>query len=101
MKVVERRIFKIHPGKMDQVKGLEERFWALESQFGFPPKRRYECLAGPHDSETYIFERDWDSFTVAEAAIQKAFADPRLQALLEEGTAVFGATQMEFYSLLD
>ncbi len=101
MKVVERRIFKIHPGKMDQVKGLEDRFWALERQFGFPSKRRYECLAGPHDSETYSFERDWDSFAAAEAAIQKAYADPQLQALLEEGNAVFGSSHAEFYTLLD
>ncbi len=98
---MERRIFKIHPGKMDQVKDLEDRFWALESQYGFPPKRRYQCIAGLNDSETYIFEWDWESFTAAEAAIQTAFADPQLQALLEEGNAVFGSSHAEFYTLLD
>jgi hypothetical protein len=101
MKVVERRIFKIAAGKWDQINNLEQRFDALEAQWGFPPKRRYRCIAGTHDSDTYIFEREWDSLSAAETAGQKAMADQQWQALMQEGEQVFVSSQAELYSLLE
>ena len=101
MKIVERTIFKIPAGKMGEVKALEDRFAALEGPLGFPTKRRYQCLAGPHDSDTYIYECDWDSFAAAEAALQRYQSDPQLQALDKEGSSVFTSRRTEFYTLLD
>lgn len=100
MKIVERTSFEITVGMQDQVKPLEERFATVETPLGFPPKRRYQCIAGYHPVDLYIYERDWESFEARAAALERSAADPRIQELLKEAYAVFNRQTTEFYILL-
>jgi hypothetical protein len=97
MVTVERLIQKIYPGKWAELEEIDKRYDAVESRLGFPPKKRYQCIMGGHDTNTHIVERQWDSMAAMEAAYERAFASPEFQALGEETTAIISSTQYEVY----
>lgn len=97
MVTIERMIQKVRPGKWAELEEIDKRYNAAESRLGFPPKKRYQCLMGGHDTNTLIIERQWDSLAAMEAAYEKAFADPEHQALVEELTSIIKSTQWEVY----
>ena len=43
----------------------------------------------------------WESFAAMEAALQKLFADPEAQALLEKTLEIIESTQLEFLQKLE
>jgi hypothetical protein len=86
-KVMERGVHKIPTSKWEEFLELEKRYDALESQWAFPPKRRYRPMfAGPPQPHTtvYMREREWESLAAMEAAYSKAMASPEWQALQNE-----------------
>ena len=97
MVTIERMIQKVRPGKWAELEEIDKRYNAAESRLGFPPKKRYQCLMGGHDTNTLIIERQWDSLAAMEAAYEKAIADPEHQALVEELTSIIKSTQGEVY----
>lgn len=97
MVTVERMIQKVCPDKWAELEEIDKRYDAVESRLGFPPKKRYRCIMGGHDTNTLIIERQWDSLAAMEAAYEKAFADPEHQALNEEVTSIIKSTQLEAY----
>lgn len=97
MITIERMIQKVRPGKWAELNEIDKRFDAVESRLGFPPKKRYQCIMGGHDTNTLIIERQWDSLAAMEATYEKALADPELQALNEETTSIIKSTQLEVY----
>ena len=97
MVTIERTIQKVRPGKWAELEEIDKRYNAAESRFGFPPKKRYQCLMGGHDTNTLIIERQWDSLAAMEATSEKAFADPEYKALGEELTSIIKSTQWEVY----
>jgi NIPSNAP len=97
MKVLERHLRKIHPGKWGEVEGLDNKYDAVERRYGFPPKRYYRSFIGTHDINTSIMEREWESLATMEAAQEKALADPEWQALTPEFEAIMESLQIELY----
>lgn len=97
MITLERMIQKIYPGKWAELEELDKRYDVEESRLGFPPKKRYQCIMGGHDTNTLIVERQWDSLATMEATYEKAFADPEIQKLGEEGISIIKSTQFEIY----
>jgi len=90
-------IQKVRSGKWAELEEIDKRFNKLESRLGFPPKKRYQCIMGGHDTNTLIIERQWESLAVMEATYEKAFADPAHQALLEETPSIIKSSQLEVY----
>jgi hypothetical protein len=81
MITLERMIQKVSPGKFPDLEELDKKFVAVETRLGFPPKKRYQCVIGGHDTNTVIVERQWDSMAAMEAKFDEAFADAEYQAL--------------------
>ena len=100
MVTIERLIQKVFPGKWAELEEINKKFNAVESRLGFPPKKRYQCMMGGCDTNTLIIERQWDSLAAMEAAVEKAFADPELQALMEELASIVKSSQWEVYTPL-
>jgi hypothetical protein len=100
MITIERMIQKIRPGKWAALNEIDKRYDVVESRFGFPSKKRYQCVFGGHDGNTLFIERQWDSLATMEATYEKALADPELQALNEEAVSIVESTRIEVYTLL-
>jgi hypothetical protein len=100
MIAIERMIQKVAPGKWAALEVVDKKFDAMESRFGFPAKKRYQCLLGSHDSNTLIIERQWASLAALEAAYDKIFADPAYKALLAELVGIVESSQSEVYGPL-
>ena len=97
MITIERLIQKVHPEKWTELDEINKKFNTVEARLGFPPKKRYRCMIGEHDTNTLIVERQWDSFATMEAAYEKAFVDPEHQALAEEINPLIISSQHEVY----
>ena len=100
MIAVERQIQKVRPGKWAALEEIEKRFAAVESRYGFPTKKRYQCLFGAHDTNILIIERQWDSFAAMEATYEKIFPDPEHKALIAEVVEIIESQQIEIYTPL-
>lgn len=100
MIAVERQIQKIRAGKWAALDEIEKRFAAVESRYGFPPKKRYQCVFGGCDTNTLIIERQWDSFAAMEAAYENVFQDAEHKALMAEVLEIVESQQIEVYTPL-
>lgn len=98
MKVVERMVQEIYPGKNEALEDLDKRYDAIESKLGFPAKKRYWCISGPYQTGTLIVEREWESFAALEESYEKAFANEELTALGEEGASIVKNSRIELYT---
>lgn len=97
MVIVERQIQQVRPDKWAELEAIDKRFNAIESRLGFPPKKRYRCYVGGHNTNTLIIERQWESMAAMEAAYEKAFADSGWQALGAEAVSITESDQHELY----
>jgi hypothetical protein len=103
MKVMQRGIMKIMPGKMAEAMELLEKYMAVVSRLvGIPreklPMRTYRPFIGGGDSlHTIIFEVDWDSFGEMAAFFEKAMANPEIQAFMPRWEAVEESHEVELY----
>jgi len=91
-------IQEIYPGQNAALEDIDKRYDALEGPLGFPPKKRLWCISGPHTNNTLVIEREWESLAAMEAAYEKAFAHPGLQALGEEGQSIIKNSRIELYT---
>lgn len=98
MKVVEWMIQDIYPGQDSALDELDKRYDAIESTLGFPSKRRLWCISGTLDNNAIVIEREWESMAAMEAAYEKAFAHPDIQALWEEGRKIIKSSRIELYT---
>ncbi len=101
MIVVERMITEIYPGKFAELQELDKRYDAIEAGLGYPPKKRFWNISGVYDFNTLILERQWASMAAMEAAVEKSFVNPDIQALNAEGIAIIKSTRIELYSPAD
>ena len=95
MIVLERLTQKVHNDKWAELEQLEKKFNALEAGFGFPPKKRYQYIAGSHAMNTLIIERIWESLAEMETAYAKALTDKDYQKLTQATSSVIKSNQME------
>ena len=100
MVTLERLIQHVFPGKGAELEALDKEYNAVESKFGFPPKKRYQLLAGPDEIQTLVIERQWPSMAAMETAYEKIMADPAYQAVSAKSLAVIRDNRWELYSLL-
>jgi hypothetical protein len=71
MAIMERHVqFKI---KSEKTYWEWEKSWeGVESRLGgFPPKRHYSLIAGSENQGTMVWEREWESMAVMDAAYTK------------------------------
>jgi hypothetical protein len=101
MKIMERLICRVRSGKWAELETIEKKYDALESQWGFPPKRRYRALYGSYSRDFYITEREWDGMDVREAALANGFGSSEWLALGEELNLVVESLQIEIYQRLE
>jgi hypothetical protein len=97
MITVERLIQQIRADKWAELEAIDKKYSAIESRLGFPPKKRYRCISGRHNTDTLIVERQWESMAALEAAWQKALSDPERKAL---GTEMASIVESEWFELL-
>ncbi len=95
--IIQRMIQKVVPGKLAAFEALAKKFDPFESRLGLPAVKRYQCIAGGHDWNTVIMERQWESLAVMEAAFEKSMADPEYQALDAEKVGIIESEQLELY----
>ncbi len=101
MKIMERRIINVGPGKWAEIQEMEKKWDALENRIGgFSPKRRLRPIAGSEGLNTFVWEREWESFAVCEAAYEKEMGDPEVQALTKETESLYESSRGELYVLL-
>jgi hypothetical protein len=98
MKVVERLIQEIYPGQSEALEDIDKRYNAIEASLGFPPKKRLWCISGPHHANTIIIEREWESMAAMEAAVEKTFGHPELQAPSEDANTIVKNSRWELYT---
>ncbi len=102
MRVLEQEIQQVNPRCWAELEAINKKFDAVEGRYGFPPKRRYRSLAGGHDTDVLVIEREFESLAAAEAAYEKAMADPEFQALGAElmGSPIVTSLRRELYTVL-
>lgn len=103
MKVMQRGIMRIMPGKMAEAMELLEKYMAVVSRLVEMPREKlpmktYRPFIGGGDSlHTIIFEVEWDSFGEMAAFFEKAMADPEIQATMPKWEAVEESHEVELY----
>jgi hypothetical protein len=100
MVTLERLIQHITPGKWAELEALDKEYDVVESRFGFPPKKRYQLLAGPDEIQTLVIERQWPSLAAMEAAYEKIMADSAYQTLTAKSLPVIRDNRWELYTLM-
>ena len=98
MKVIQRGIMKVVPGKMAEAMELWEKHMAISTRLGCPSMRSYRPMIGGEFFHTLIGESEWDSMAAMEAFFEKMFADPEIQALMAKWEAVIESYVVEFYT---
>jgi hypothetical protein len=106
MKVMQRGIMKIIPGKTAEAMELMGKYMAVVSRLaGMPqeklPMRTYRPFLGGGDSlHTIIFEIEWDSFGEMSAFFEKAMADSEIQASMLKWEVVEQSHEVELYMVM-
>jgi hypothetical protein len=102
MAILERRVQQVKKGEWDAYMEWEKKWEAIEERLGgFPTKKHYRAISGPYGLDTAVWEREWESFSVMEAAYTKMGGDPDVQALSDADSPLASADRIEFYSSRD
>ena len=103
MKVMQRGIMKIVPGKMAEATELMGKYIAVLSRLlgmpaeKLPMKIYYPFIGGGDAVNTIVFEMEWDSFGEMAAFFEKAMADTEIQASMPKWQAVEQSHEVELY----
>ena len=101
MKVINRTILKVLPGKMAEAMELEKKEIAIWSHLveTLPTITRYRPLTGGDDSlRTVIAYQEWDSLAAWESAAEKAMANSEMRTLGAQWANVLEDYRVEFYT---
>ena len=98
MKIMQRGIMKIHPGKMEEAMKLNEEYMKLISRYGTPSMRMYRPYTGGGDyMHTVIFEVEWQSLTTLATTMEKIMADPEVQKMMPQWEVLLDSHEVELY----
>lgn len=103
MKVMQRGIMRLRPGKMGEAMQLLGKHMAMMARLRGvdTPMRRYAPFLGGGDTlHTMVFEVEWDSATEMAAFFEKAMADPEMQELIPQWEAVEESHEVELYAVI-
>ncbi|MFW9896196.1 MAG: hypothetical protein ACFFD7_10365 [Candidatus Thorarchaeota archaeon] len=98
MKVIERNIREVYPGKFEELDILDAKFTEIEDKLGFPPKKNYRCIAGFYDQNTIVLERKWESLAKMEEAFAELMLVPEVKELLSEIPKILKSQRRELYT---
>jgi hypothetical protein len=93
--VIQRLVQRVYNGKWDELEAIDKKFNEIEEKIGFPPKKRYRCLTGPHDTNTIIIEHQWESLAKMEKIMTKAFLDPEYAKLGSQLDSIIESQHIE------
>jgi hypothetical protein len=97
MKVMERWIAKVEDGMAETYLQRHKDWEPIDERLGFAGgKRIYRCLAGPDDGNTFVWEREWESFAAMESAYERGSQDPEARALSSKPDGAI-SNRIEFY----
>jgi hypothetical protein len=97
MAILERHVqFKI---KNEQTYREWEKSWEdLEARIGgFPAKRHYWLLSGGELQGTMVWEREWESLAVMEAAYTKTMGNEEAERLSSSYSDLYEGERVEVY----
>lgn len=95
--ILERHVQIINSSMAGSYKDWEKNWTALEARLGnFPLKRYYSVNSGPEAMGTMVWEREWESFAVAEREYTRMFNDPEMQKIQSLPTPVV-SERTEYY----
>lgn len=98
MKVMQRGIMKILPGKMAEAMEAMQEHIAIMTRSGMPQGRLYQRFFGLGDvAHTFAYEFDLDSFAAMEALSEKAMADPEMPSHMAKMDAIVESHEVELY----
>ena len=97
VRVIERLIQEIYPNKWEELEEIDKKFTEIENKYGYPPKKRIRCIAGPYDLNTVILEREWTSLSKMEKAATKLYLDPEIDKLSKEIIEIVKSGKTELY----
>jgi hypothetical protein len=103
MKVMQRGIMNVAPGKMAEAMALTEKLMALSSRYGMSTTgaRMYRPFTGGGDAmHTVVMEIEWDSLTEMAAFFEKTMADPEYQAQMPQWDVLLENHQVELYAVM-
>ena len=103
MKVMQRGIMKVIPGKMAEAMELNQKLMTISGRYGMPTTgmRMYRPFTGGNDAmHTVVFEMEWGSLTELATFFEKMMADPEWQAQMPQWDLVLETHQVELYSAM-
>lgn len=104
MKVMQRGIMKVLPGKMMEIMELNKKYMAIVNRLmgEMPTMRMYRPFTGGGDyMHTIIFEREWDSLTTMTTFFEKVMKDPEVQAQMLEWEVLLNSHEIELYIAME
>lgn len=103
MKLVERDIWKIIPGKMAEARELEKRELAVLKRLGVNiPVKHYFPMAGTIDQKhTIVAESELGSFASIATLGEKIGADPEMKEIQAKWEEISESQVTEFYMVED
>ena len=103
MKVMQRGIMKILPGKMTEAMELNKKHMEISRRYGFSTTMRtYRPFVGGGDAmHTVVFEVEWDSLEELAAFFTKVMADPEMLAIMPKWEAILENHEVEIYSSME
>ena len=110
--IMERWTQVLTSDKAWKIQMKSEPKWAAieQSVGGFPAKRLYRLIEDRKEGGALIWEREWESRELMEAAYERLGASPRVEALMEETRArvqkaglekLVAETTREYFLVLD
>jgi len=101
MKVVQREIMRIIPGKMPETMELLKKHMAIARRLAPPNtvERGYLPFFADEAVHTLVFEVEWESMAAMEDFFEKAMADAEMQALMPKWEEVEESHRNELYML--
>jgi len=103
VKVMQRGIMRILPGKMAEAMKLLEEYMTIVGRLGvdISAMRKYTPFFGGGDyMHTIVFEVEWDSFSEMAAFFERAMANPDIQAQMPKWEAVEESHEVELYMVM-
>jgi len=97
VRVIERMIQEIYPDKFEELEELDKKYTEIENKYVYPPKKRFRCIAGPHDINTLILEREWPSLSKMEKSVTKLYLDPEIAKLSKKILDIVKGARSELY----
>jgi len=103
MKILQRPILKIVPGKSDVAIKLLKKEEEFRNKVGTKPWKAYRCIAGrdAEDMNTFYFDTEWDSLAEFGQFVEKFGSMEEMTSLTEKLKPIVASHEMEIYTVIE